>query len=259
MSEQFVFKLYTLHTLDQQDTLAKLWDLLQDDLIDPVRFDGVERARRVFSKDSVADALEIFQDRGSLFVKGNKDKFLAHFSSFPAGINLWEFYVDTKSMAKKKADLWMQWVASLCREFPVLFGLGCSESEFFSKHSMVRSLPGGGRVTEFVGASIKDFRAFLPGVYWLNIYGQDIVAFFGAEKIKSIPGITLPTLDDRLALFHLADQSPVADALSRQAAERIIARTLGEEYFFDITQPDQQLTAIPNLLRTINAHTNADT
>lgn len=106
---------------------AKIWKLFDTPLIEPTKYDGVERARKSFS-DGPEAAADLANNTGTLFIKGAKHGFLAHLSSGTIGD--WRIWVDAAAWQGAAQAAWMAWLNAVCAELPMLIGRACLETEF---------------------------------------------------------------------------------------------------------------------------------
>src|SRR5204862_5766600 len=118
-----------------------------------------------------------------LFVRGGKDSFLGFFKQQPGNLSTWNFWLDVRAMRGRKVERWLEWFFRLCSELPILYGFGCSEAEYDAKHRYVKVVPGVGRASGAVGVSIAEFYQYLPGLYWLTIFGPELAQAFGQSKL----------------------------------------------------------------------------
>jgi hypothetical protein len=71
----FKFQLYIPNYFSNPKSMKELWNLLDNPLKQPKRFDSIQRAKMDFTKESYLDAVKILDNVGSLFVKGGRAKF----------------------------------------------------------------------------------------------------------------------------------------------------------------------------------------
>src|SRR5262249_21168283 len=141
------------------------------------------------------------EEEGLLFVRGEKDGFVASFSERREGWANWEIWLNVRALQGAKMKRWLDWFFSLCGELPVLYGFGCPVSEHDAKHLRVRQTPTGGAATGAVGVASREFYQYLPGVYWLTVFGPELTKGLGANRIKSLPGIrTFPLKSQQIAI-----------------------------------------------------------
>lgn len=252
MEQIFKLILYTKRQVSDVETARVLWRLLDDPLVAPHRFDSVERAKIPFRHDAAEDAARLYEDDRMLFVKGRKDKFNAMFKPQPGGPAKWYFGLDLKVMEGEKAERWLEWFFRLCGELPVLYGLGCSVAEYETKHQRVRTYPDGSTSTGAVGISTAEFWQYLPGLYWLTIFGAELVRTFGAARLESLPGVKV--YESSAGQMGIRIDEPVvpADMNRRLEKETQLADALGAQYFFDRNRTGVQFQPVPALLEALN-------
>lgn len=249
MGKSFRVSVYTPQDISLPQTAQLLWRLLSDPLIDPQRFDTVERAKINFTSEGYDKASEIFGAEGMLFVRGSKDSFTAMFMRQHGGWGMWNFWWDVKAMMQQKRDPWLQWLFKLCRELPPFYGFGCSVDEYDAKHTVVEDVPGGS-VTRTVGASAREFYEFLPGLYWMTIFGTHLVDHFGA-RLESLDRANFIKLNSSQAAVVLDEPVVPQDIDERLRIESQLIDSLGAKYFFDCLRLDVSHEAVPELVAAL--------
>ncbi|MYU18994.1 hypothetical protein GTZ78_52020 [Streptomyces sp. SID8361] len=161
----------------------------------------------------------------------------------------WTFWWDLAAMKGDQGGRWLQWLYGLCIQLPPYYGFACSLDEYDAKHTVVEA-SGSGATTQVVGVSAADFRRFLPGVYWLTIFGADLVNHFGA-KLQSLPNAhSISIGSDQTVL--LLDSPAVPEAMGeRLRVEAELRSLLGAKYFFDRTNVDVEYEPVPGLARAL--------
>jgi hypothetical protein len=251
MNQQFRVTLYTLQQLSNLETIQVLWRLLENPLITPKRYDAVERAKIPFSHDAVESALKLYQNEGFLFIRGEKDGFLGVFAKQPRGLSTWDIWLDLKALQGEKAKLWLDWIFRLCSNLPVLYGCGFSLAEYNAKHAYVRELPGGRSVSGTIGVSIAEFYQYLPGLYWLTIFGAELVQAFSKSTIIALPNVEVFSLDSQQIAMCL-NQAVLTDNMEqRLQTESQLADILGAQFFFDRQRTNLKFEPIPQLAEVL--------
>ncbi len=249
MGKTFRVSVYTPHDISLPQTAQLLWRLLSDPLIDPQRFDSVERAKINYTSEGYGRASEIFATDGMLFVRGSKDSFTAMFMHQHGGWGMWNFWWDVKAMRQQKRDRWLKWLFELCRELPPFYGFGCSVDEYDAKHTVVEDVPGGS-VTRTVGASAREFYEFLPGLYWMTIFGTHLVDHFG-EGLESLAHVNSVKLNSYQVAVVLDGPVVPQDMDERLRVESQLIDSLGTSYFFDPLRPDVNHEPVPELVAAL--------
>ena len=237
--QEFMITLYTLQPPEDESVMQRLWTFLDTPQVQPLRYDSIERARRPFSPEAYREAAALYLEDWCLFVRGKKDRFVAYFSRQRDGLSLWHFYLNAGAFTEKKQARWLQWLFDLCAAFPALYGLACSAVENETKHWIIENLPGGGRVRKSCGASIAEFYHYLPGIYWLTLFGRDLAPAF-APRWPQLAGLAhVIHLDGGQVAVQLDAPVFTDDMEQRLLAEQKIADILGAEFFFDRFRADE--------------------
>jgi hypothetical protein len=251
MTGSFRIRLMNQHQLSDPKVLDRVWRHLDSDLVQPTKFDSVERARREFRADAVTEAAELFDRDLHLFVRGAKDDFLAVFTRPRPNLSIWTLWLDEEAMQGDRGEEWLAWLFELCEELPVLFGFGCTEDEYEAKHATKRVTEGGGLVTGGKGASISAFFKYLPGLYWLAIFGPELVRGFGAHELEALPGVRVHRVGSDQIAIQL-DEPPVPEDMdARLQKEAELAKQLGSEFFFDRERDPGELRQVPELSKAL--------
>lgn len=250
MSDSFRLSLYTTTKLSEAAVSQELWTLLARPLISPQSFDTVEHTEMPFRTGAYAAAAELYDNAGSLFIKGQSDSFLAHFSRESNWLSIWDFYVTLDAVANSTNNKWLQWFFMVCKAFPVLFGYGCSAEEHTAKHRVRRPSPGGGRVTGWAGISTAEFTQYLPGLYWLTIFGADLAQFFG-QNLLSLPGTKAVQIGANQVAIYLDDPVRPPSMEARLRKESTLAEALGAQFFFDRSRTGVKFEPVPTLQKTL--------
>lgn len=204
--------------LSDPKVTAKIWDLFDSPLIEPVKYDRVEKAKKPFSEGANA-AADLANNYGALFIKGAKSGFLAHLTSGRVGT--WRIWVDAASVeGDKQSAAWTAWLRSVAGDLPMLVGRACLESEFEATNP------------SFKGATTMDFGKFLSGVYWWTLFGKELVSDLGADKIKTAPHATASSVKGGQIALQLDEPLVPDDMKKRLATEKEIAAHLGANNFF---------------------------
>lgn len=244
----FVVTLYTLHRLSEKETARRLWTALDVPLVRPARYDSVERARKPFTPGAYEDVASLYGDEGVLFVRGREDGFLAFFSRESRGLSVWRVYLNARAVEGAKLERWLAWVFSVCETFPILYGYGCSMAEYEAKHVAVQDLPGGGRIRQTLGVSTQEFFQYLPGVYWLNLFGRELNRAFQSRYPLLGEPVAVRELAHDQAAVHLREPVLAEDVDRRLRVERGIADVLGAPFFFDRARMDElTFQSVPQL------------
>jgi|SRR6476661_34523 len=253
MSNKFRLVLYTAQQLSDSKTMQVLWRLLEDPIVSAKRYDSVERAKIPFHSNAVESAIQLYQNDGFLFVRGEKDGFLGVFSRQTQELSTWDIWLNVGAMQGKKQKQWLDWIFCLCGQLPVLYGGGFSAAEYDSKHAHVKQLPGGGRISGTIGVSILEFYQYLPGLYWLTIFGKELVQAFGESKLMVLPNVQAFSLNSQQVAICLNEPVIPDNMEQRLQTESRLADILGAKYFFDRNKTDLNFEPVPQLDEVLKA------
>ena len=102
-------------------------------------------------------------------------------------------------------------------------------------------------------AIVVDWNRSIPGLYWLNYFGQPFSGVFGSSKI-------LASLKDEAArigrdgvLISLGDDPYSWDSEEYKSRERKVLKILGREYFFDRADPERETVVVDEIARMIES------
>jgi hypothetical protein len=253
MAHTFRIRLFTRQDLSDRSTLDVLWRHLDDPIVRPTRYDSSERLTHEFGPDAVGEAAEMYATRRYLFVKGAESDFLAQFNRARDPLSVWTLWLEAAALQGDSKDAWLAWILGVCARLPVLSGLACSESEHEAKHADVDTTARGGVIRRARGSSINEFFRYLPGLYWLTIFGPELTRAFGAETLAGLPGVQVHRIGSDQIAIQL-DESPVPDDMdARLAKEAELADRLGAEFFFDRRRDDVEFRQVPELLDALEA------
>jgi len=151
-------------------------------------------------------------------------------------------------------EAWLDWVGDFLSKIPVLFAMGCVDSEFRKKHRVDRQAAGAFYVDE-LGWRPQDFEKALPGVYWMNYYGPELEKAIGA-RVRANTALETRDLEHGKLLAVLKAPLIPDDLEARVALEREIANDIAPNCFFDkdrLDAPTQQLPEVARVIRTANS------
>jgi hypothetical protein len=127
---------------------------------------------------------------------------------------------------------WLPWILRFVDEMPVVFG-GCySMTEHDAKHRVVTEHASGGWSEGAVGVSDAEFGKYLPGIYWLTVFGPELAATLDFSSLSQLP-VTLTTLPRGSRVLQIDEPLVPTDMTKRLELEARIADALGATYFFD--------------------------
>jgi hypothetical protein len=214
------------------DVFARMWSLLASPEVGAVTYDHSETQHRHRFTTDPAGALELFEDYGWCAVLGERDGFY-----FEATHGDNDIYRTSLYLNEAAVDRWSPWILRLIDELPVLFGGGYSLTEYDAKHVFVEEHSGGGRSEGALGVSNAEFQKYLPGVYWLTVFGPDLAGALDFSGLSQLP-VTVTTLARGARTVQIDEPLVPADMSKRLQLEARIADVLGAHYFFDRNRSD---------------------
>jgi hypothetical protein len=248
MARDFSVTLYTKYHPSDPGTVSALWPILESPLIKPVKFDSVERAKKPFTSRSYSEAAQLYDDESMLFVRGGVNSFLAFFSREMNGLSVWRFFMDRKCVEEPRRSIFIEWLTALCAEFPVFFGFGCTDEELDAKHLSIRDVPGG-RMQRINGLAVFEFFQFLPGVYWLTLFGPELSGDFSSPIAELETSAEINRIDGNQTLLFLPGPPFPEDLNERVRTGKKTAAVLGQDHFFNPDNSPGQLR-LPQTLKT---------
>lgn len=99
------------------------------------------------------------------------------------------------------------------------------------------SREGGGMMAVGVDAS-----RYLPGLYWMNFFGEPYCTLIGKERLLSAPAYETEELDVGVLLL-LASDPEAWDTPEYKASESRVLKHLGDIYFFNAHEPQRETVA----------------
>ena len=251
MPGKFHLKLYTGQPLRQREVLERCWSLFAEPLPAAERWGRFERTKEPFTADPTA-AFTLFSRAETLFVKGAGDGFLGQFRWYDGrffSVNVW---LKPSALERtNRRERWLEWIFRLIETVPCIYGFGTSAEEYDAKH-VEESDDGRGAL----GVSLDELSRFLPGIYWLTVFGPELSDAFDFAKAEAIPGVAVRRLLGRQTVV-LLDGTPIPDDMDeRLRRESQIAEQLGRQYFFDRAHPRRALRAVPAFQEALTRLTN---
>ena len=90
-----------------------------------------------------------------------------------------------------------------------------------------------------------------PGLYWLTIFGAELVRAFSQTKLDALSDVEVLHLQAGQMALKLKEPVTPENMEQRLRQERQLADALGSKYFFDRHQPNLELEPVPELLATL--------
>jgi len=223
------------------DAFARMWSVLATPEVGAVTFDHFERSHRYDFTPDPSAALKLLDEHPGIFVKGDRDGFLLDGTSGGSGTYRTSIYLDAAAVDGTR---WIPWILRLVGEIPVLFGGGCSLVEHDAKHRTAEELAGGGSAEGAIGVSNAEFQKYLPGTYWLTLFGPELAEVLDFSGLPQLP-VTVTTLANDARAVQLDEPLAPKDMTKRMELEARIADALGASYFFDRDRKDIEFAHPP--------------
>ncbi len=254
-STKLMVQLHTNLNLGHNATCKILWQHLDDSLVEPKTYDAFEKALKQFNDQSYIEASMLFNKKHQLFVVGSKNGFIGMFSNVGKGLMRWNFWFNIDKQWNQIQPIFLRWLYALVEDLPVLFASACSVDEYEAKHQIVQTTDNSSniKIRGSIGDKTSDFYHYLPGIYWLTIFGSDLVSGLGRTKLLNTPLAIVEEITAEQIALRLdipITGSNVGDML---ALEKKIGEYLGSKYFFDREQSQSETVQVPQLLEKLES------
>jgi hypothetical protein len=157
----------------------------------------------------------------------------------PRFVTQWVVWLDWRLIKSKGPDLLKRFLTKMFLSSKSAYGFLTAEDDQKLKNFLV-TIGEGTTTTKFVG---DDPENGIPGLYWINIFGQVYTKWLG-EALPNIPA-SVETLPDGSRLIQFGDSPQNWQDENIAAQQRSTIDLLGRDKFFDITQPARRLTPFP--------------
>jgi hypothetical protein len=205
-----------------------MWSVLAAPEVGAATYDYAESGHRYHFTPDPTKAFTLFDEERWLAVAG-RDGFYFEATYEASGMCRTSTYLDGSAV---DGSTWMPWILRLIDELPVLFGGGYSLTEYDAKHVFVEEHSGGGRSEGALGVSNAEFQKYLPGIYWLTVFGPDLAGALDVSSLSQLP-VKITTLSHGARTVQIDEPLVPADMSKRLQLEARIADVLGADYFFD--------------------------
>jgi hypothetical protein len=239
MPARFRFELYVGCALHTRARFEPLWALFSDALVGASRWGREEATTEAFTTDP-GPAFALLKGSGWLFIDGAKDGFASMIRRQRGELYSIDIWLSASAMDGKRGEAWVRWMLRLVEACPVLFGHGETTAEHDAKHLLDT-----GDSESWLGSSLADLHAFLPGIYWLTVFGRDLARTLPIDELTAHGDVVVHRTTGGTVVLVLAEPAKPTDLGARLAVERKLAALLGDELFFDRERPDRVLRAVP--------------
>jgi hypothetical protein len=246
-----MLKLYALsrYEFDTPEKAHALLELLAEAPVPPQTFGSSEPAREKLVRDSWPEAARMLcstpqRSGGTIFFQSKKPRSTIMIQWSSGSVSEWYWELDDAVLARAGgAAAVADFMGRLFREFPAVFAGVSPEEEWHAKHWLVEKLEYG-RMEQRVGF---DLQGCLPGVYWMTVFGKELVEHFGAARLRATPVAQAMDLGAGGMALVLETGPAAAKQRALAAEEDRLREAIGDEYFFDITRRDRRCTPVPGL------------
>ncbi len=206
------------------EKFSRVWRLLNNDFINPIKYDSKEPVKRTYNESAFEDAFNLLLDYEMLIVYGKKKTSI---TVMPwDSIVEWGFKIDLDPNESNIGQ-----IIKILLEFdsynPIIYGRLTENKEHDHKHKMVKESSYGWR-----GVASRDFFNFLPGIYWLNIFGKELLSSL-EDFNSSIEGLNKINLKSGGIIFYLKQEMNDMNLGIRIEEENRIKKKIGEQFFFE--------------------------
>lgn len=112
---------------------------------------------------------------------------------------------------------------SFCKEFGPIYSYAATDKEYSAKNMNKKD-----GVVKAVGV---DFQKYLPGIYWLNFYGNEYCQIFNQEKLLAVSANRVAKVGEGV-LLELSESPDTWNSEEYKNTEREIRVNLGSNHFF---------------------------
>src|SRR5215203_3191457 len=180
--------LFTKHRFETKKKAREFFAFLNKSIFTPSRFGDYETAREKFDAKDLEFPVELLSGApeyrsGEIFLKSEKPKSLMWIRWSVSGISEWYFEIDDKYFKKpEQVPAFIEFLAKLCETFPVVFGGAAPEEDWEAKHWLTEE-DEEGETSQKLGLSLE---SCLPGIYWITIFGEELIKHFGKKKLEQL-------------------------------------------------------------------------
>lgn len=94
---------------------------------------------------------------------------------------------------------------------------------------------------QYVGQRLSEG---LPGIYWANLFGREIVDFLGEEKFEACPAARKYRTNTGTWVLFSSQHPDEFRSTETQSLRLAMRAALGQQHFFDIEKPDVRPTPL---------------
>ena len=232
------FRIYTRLAFDNRQKAESLCRKFVDygGHFVPMSFSAYEPIRTKFDPEDLSKPSALLSETShELLLKRSKPRWTAYVYWFRGRTRPWFWTFDfgaewTKGNKPKEI---VDFLIDLCADFPPVFASGGLSADWFDKHDVKDSKTGA--FQKSAGANFNPGTG-LPGIYWFNFFGEELIAHFGRTSLMRLDGLVIVSEKSNGIGFLPYETPDHQDAAWRRACERQIVEILGEQYFFNLAK-----------------------
>jgi hypothetical protein len=242
-------RVYSRFEFDTDGKAADLFDFLEKEggIFNPAYFGQGEPVRRRYAGNRRM-AIEMLTGApkggaGAVYLKGSAHDALSVFRWVESRLSRWEFYLDEEFLSTPdRVDEFLQFITRLSTMFPFEFGWAAPKEDWEAKH-WKPEFDDTGRA--FGSTKLgDDIEHGLPGLYWLTIFGPELLRQFQPSFVAGLPVHKVLNLGNGargITVRKLPYKPPLPERLSQ---DRQVIQALGSQYFFDIAEPGKKIQTV---------------
>lgn len=166
----------------------------------------------------------------------------------PAFCTTWVVWIDAVVTKREPYGLLKNFLIEVFKVSKADYGFLTPEDDHKAKNYLVTAVDENTTSSEFVGDNLEKG---LPGLYWMNLFGNLYVEWFGKGKFKRIKCHEAQFLDDSGVFLQFgASPEECMSAYVLQRQQEAI-ELLNPNAFFDITRPERKLETLDSSKLTI--------
>lgn len=179
--------------------------------------------------------------QGAVVLSGDRDDVVLFLdtskSTMPPELNsIGMELVDVRDIGTKSTTKWVEdFFSDAVERLSVRYGNAYDNREFEAKN-MTRDANG----VSAVGVRLA---SALPGLYWINFFGEPYVEMIGSDRFLSLPSGSATFTSSGGVVVKLDDSPDSWESPDYRVAEQMIIQHLGSQYFFSREAPGRSTQA----------------
>jgi hypothetical protein len=253
MDKRFFFRLYSNSELLDAVMFENLWILFSDPLLKATRWGPYERTTEPFTLDHERPH-RVLRTTRSVFVSGAAHGLLVQVERIGPRLYVLRIWLDAAALNRDRTrSPWLAWVYRLIESVRCLYGFGTARDDYDAKHVEENE-----DHRQAFGVSLRELSEFLPGIYWMTVFGEALTKALCVAKLEGTPGLVIKPLLPHQTVMLLDEPATPRDLEQRLERERDIAKRLGDDHFFDRARPKRKLRAVSAFRSALEAAESGD-